>query len=282
MSEPRSIQVQGAQLCVQAFGRPADPALLLIAGGASAMDWWETAFCERLAEAGRFVLRYDQRDTGQSTHAPVGHPGYSMNDLVHDAFAVLDAFDIAQAQVVGLSMGATVAMRMALEAPRRVSALALISASPGGPKLPPMSPALAAYFEQDGSSPDWHDRDAVVEHLVGSLHAFGGKLPLDEAAARTLAGRVFDRSEDMSVSETNHWLVGRDNAPLRDRLKEIAAPTLVLHGTDDPLYPAEHGRVLAREIPGARLVLLDGMGHEVPPRVLWDQVIATLAGALTR
>lgn len=280
MTEPRSIRVHGVDLCAQSFGRPADPAVLLIAGGASAMDSWETAFCERLADAGRFVLRYDQRDTGQSRHARKGHPNYSMDDLARDAIGVLDAFGVAQAQVVGISMGATVALRMALEAPPRVSALVLVSASPGerpgGPPLPPMSPRLAAYFEQEAGPPDWHDRSAVVDHLVASLRAFGGTIPLDERAARAWALHVFDRSRDLSVAETNHYLVGRDSPPLRDRLREIDVPTLVLHGTDDPLYPLEHGRVLAREIPGARFVSLEGMGHEAPPRVLWDQVITTL------
>ena len=286
MSEPHLIHANGVQLCVQSFGDPDAPAMLLLAGGASSMDWWEAAFCERLAAAGRFVLRYDQRDTGRSSHAPLGQPDYSMDDLARDALALLDAFGIGQAQVVGISMGGTVAMRMALLAPRRVSALALISSTPGerpsGPKLPTMSPALAAYFEGEAASPDWADRSAVIDHIVGSLGPFSGRIPVDEASARTLAGQIFDRSDKLENAETNHWMVGSKAPSLRDRLQEITAPTVVLHGTDDPLYPLEHGRVLAREIPHANLVALEGMGHEMPPPVLWDRVIEALVQAPPR
>jgi pimeloyl-ACP methyl ester carboxylesterase len=280
MSDPHLIHANGVQLCVQSFGDPAHPAVLLVAGGASSMDWWEAAFCERLAAAGRFVLRYDQRDTGRSRHAPLGEPDYSMDDLARDALALLDTFGIGPAQVVGISMGGTVAMRMALLAPRRVGALALISATPGerpsGPKLPPMSPALAAFFEGEAAPPDWTDRRAVIDHIVGSLGPFSGRIPVDDTAARALAGQIFDRSDTLETSETNHWMVGSKAPSLRDRLHEITAPTVVLHGTDDPLYPLEHGRILAREIPRASLVALEGMGHEMPPPVLWDKVIEAL------
>jgi pimeloyl-ACP methyl ester carboxylesterase len=275
------VLVNGVELCVQSFGDPESPAILLIAGAASSMDWWEDEFCERLAAGPRFVVRYDLRDTGQSVTYKPGAPTYSGTDLVADAVGVLDALRVARAHVVGISMGGGIAQTLALDHPDRVSSLTLISTSPGGSDLPPMSAELRARFAEPPPEPDWSDRQAVVDYFVEDLRAFAGTHPFDEEAMRALVGKVVDRTVNIASTMTNHWIL-EDGEPLRPRLRDISAPTLVLHGTADPLLPYGHGEALAAEIPGARIVPLEGVGHEMPPRPVWDRVIAAILGHTAR
>jgi pimeloyl-ACP methyl ester carboxylesterase len=161
VTQPRIVLANGVELCVQTFGDPASPAILLIGGAASSMDWWEDQFCERLAAGRRFVIRYDLRDTGQSVSYEPGAPPYGGPDLVADAVGLLDALRVVRAHVVGISMGGGIAQHLALDHADRVASLTLISTSPGGPGLPPMSETLAAHFAEPPSEPDWSDREAV-------------------------------------------------------------------------------------------------------------------------
>ena len=275
----RVFRVNGIELCAQVLGSAADPALLLIGGAASSMDWWEDGFCERLAAGGRRVIRYDQRDTGRSTHDAPGAPTYTPADLIADAVALLDALEVQRAHIAGISMGGGIAMRIALDHPERVASLTLLSTSPGGPgesDLPPMSPALVASFAESAPKPDWRDREAAVAYIVASLRPFAGGLGVDEAHMREVVGRVVDRTRDIEASMTNHWILGGGGEPVRPRLRQLHMPTLVLHGTDDPLFPYGHAQALAREIPGARLLPLPGVGHEMPPPGVWDAVVPAM------
>jgi pimeloyl-ACP methyl ester carboxylesterase len=274
-SQPTKVLANGVELCVQTFGDPESPAILLIGGAASSMDWWEEEFCERLSSGARFVIRYDLRDTGQSVSYEPGAPQYDGTDLVTDAVGVLDALRVSRAHIVGISMGGGIAQHLALDHADRVASLTLISTSPGGPDLPPMSDELRARFEDPAPEPDWSDRQAVVDYLVEDLRPFAGTLPFDEAAMRALVGRIVDRTSNIASTTTNHSILAGGEA-LRPRLREITAPTLVLHGTEDPLFPYGHGEALAAEIPGARLLPLEGVGHEVPPRPVWDQVVGAI------
>jgi pimeloyl-ACP methyl ester carboxylesterase len=275
-SEPTMVEANGVELCVETFGDASSPAILLIGGAASSMDWWRDEFCELLAAGPRFVIRYDLRDTGQSVSYAPGAPQYSGIDLVADAVGVLDALAVTRAHAVGVSMGGALAQHLALDHRDRVASLTLIATSPGGPGLPPVSDALRARFEQPADEPDWSDRQAVVDYIVDDLHAYAGTLPFEEEEMRALAGRIFDRTVSIESAMKNHGLVEYDGEPTRPRLGEITAPTLVLHGTDDPLFPYGHAEALAAEIPGAHLLPLEGMGHEVPPRLVWDQAVAAI------
>ena len=267
------------RLCVETLGDRADPALLLIGGATWSMDWWDDELCRRLADRSRLVVRYDQRDTGRSTSYPPGSPGYTGADLVTDVVAVLDGLGIDRAHVVGLSMGGGLAQRLAAEHRDRVSTLTLISTSPietGIEGLPGPTAEIQATFASDAPEPDWHDRDAVIDHLVEGERPYAGPGNFDESRLRALAGRVFDRTSDMAASMTNHFLLDT-GGPADHRLEQLAGvPTLVLHGTADPLFPLPHGRALAEAIPGARLLALDGVGHQLPPPHTWGLVVDAL------
>ena len=264
-----TLPVNGIELCADTFGEPSDPALLLIAGGASSMDWWEDEFCRRLAAAGRHVIRYDHRDTGRSTSFPAGAPPYSGADLANDALGVLDALNIRRVHLVGLSMGGALAQKIAIERPHRVLSLTLMSTAAG-----PAEASAAPTPEPDRT---WADRRTAVDRLVATVQEMGGPFTADEPHLRRLIERVFDRTVDMTASQTNHWCCA-SGSPFRDRLGSITAPTLIMHGTHDPLFPADEARALQAEIPGSRLVWLEGVGHEFPPAAVWSQVIQEIIG----
>ncbi|MFC8798467.1 alpha/beta fold hydrolase [Promicromonospora sp. NPDC057138] len=289
----RLLDVPGARLCAETFGDPADPAVLLIGGISGPMDWWQDGFCRALADGGagdspsadggRFVIRYDHRDTGRSTTDPPGAPSYTGDDLALDPVRVLDALGIDRAHLVGVSMGGGIAQRVAIEHPGRVASLTLMSTSPltrggseggtdGGAERPPLpgpAPEILADFRDPAPDPDWGDPDAVVRSLAEADRLYAGP-GYDEADTLATARRVVRRSVDPAAA-SNHLLV--ESTPVRGTLADVAVPTLVLHGEDDPLFPPEHGRALAAAIRGARLVLLPGVGHQYPPRMAWGVVV---------
>jgi pimeloyl-ACP methyl ester carboxylesterase len=282
MQPEKIVRANGVALCAQEFGAPTDPGILLIAGAASSMDWWEDEFCERIAVAGRRVVRYDLRDTGRSTASPAGKPDYTARDLVDDAVALLEALGLAPAHIVGLSMGGGIAQHIAVEHPHTVATLTLMSTSPAGPggsdkpDLPPPAPHMAAVFTDPPPEPDWTERAATIDYLIAGLKPFAGGYGVDEQRVRVVATRMYDRTTDVAASQTNHWILDGGGESIRDRLGDITAPTLVLHGTDDPLFPIAHAEALAHEIPDATLLQLPRVGHEYPPAPTWDTVVAAL------
>lgn len=261
----RIVPANGVELCTEAFGDPGDPAILLVAGLGSSMLWWEEGFCRMLAGGRRFVIRYDHRDTGRSTTYPPGRPGYTGGDLVADAAGVLDAYGIPAAHVAGVSAGGALAQSLALDHPRRVVSLVLISTSlalPGGRALP--SPAEEFGRFVSAARVDWSDAESVVEYLAGYSRVLaGGRRPFDETRIRDLVRQEVHRAHD-AAARRNHDLIADDGRP-HPPLSSITAPTLVIHGTADPMFPIEHGVALAEEIPGARLLRLNDAGHGVEP-----------------
>jgi pimeloyl-ACP methyl ester carboxylesterase len=275
------VQANGADLCVDTFGEPADPAILLIHGAGSSMLSWDEELCERLAAGPRFVIRYDSRDAGRSVTYERGAPQYTLRDLVADAVGLLDSFGLATAHLVGMSAGAAIAQVFALDHADRVASLTLASSTPGIPgeetrDLPAVSEELKAFFTRERAEPDWADRASVIDHLVEAERAHAARSrPFDESAARVLAGRVFDRSADIAANLTNPFIVDAGD-PWRPRLGHVAAPTLVIHGTEDPMFPYGHAVALAKEIPGADLLALEQTGHEYFPPATWDLVVPAI------
>jgi pimeloyl-ACP methyl ester carboxylesterase len=261
----RMIEVDGVELCTESFGEPSDPPILLVMGMGASMLWWEEDFCRMLADGGRFVIRYDHRDTGRSVSYEPGRPGYTGTDLVDDAVRVLDAYEIAAASVVGVSMGGAIAQLLALDHPSRVTSLVLISTSfalPHDRRLPGSVERFAQFVRS--VEVDWSDADSVVEYLVDFTRVLsGGRRPFDETRVRELARRDVQRARDFAAAQ-NHEILSDDERQ-RGPLSSIAVPTLVVHGTADPMFPPQHGEALAEEIAGAKLLLLDGAGHGVDP-----------------
>lgn len=281
------LPVNGIQICAEVFGEPGDPALLLLGGAASSMDWWDAEFCRRLAAGGRYVIRFDYRDTGRSTSFPAGAPPYAVTDLANDALGVLDALRVHRAHLVGLSMGGVLAQWIAVSRPHRVLSLTLMSttAGPDAPADAPSEPASAADSASAApaddpggavpASPDWTNRRVAVDRIAETIRALGGAFTPDEPQVRRFAERVFERTADMTACQTNHYML-EAGPPFRARLGEIKAPTLILHGTQDPVFDRSHPETLAAEIPGARLVWLDGVGHEYPPNAVWPAVLTEI------
>jgi pimeloyl-ACP methyl ester carboxylesterase len=269
------IEANGVELCTEPFGDPTDPPILLIMGVGGSMLWWEEGFCRLLADGGRLVIRYDHRDTGRSVGYPPGRPGYTGADLVADAAGVLDAYDIAAAHLVGVSAGGAFAQLLALDFPDRVRSLVLISTSPALPgerALPPPTEAFSRFVA--AAEVDWSDAESVIQYLVGYARLLaGGRRPFDETAARELARREVERARDFTAAQ-NHEAIA-DDGRRHDPLSSITVPTLVIHGTADPMFPLPHGQALVEEIPGARLLSLPDAGHGVD-RADW----ATIVGAI--
>ncbi|GIH10173.1 hypothetical protein Rhe02_82400 [Rhizocola hellebori] len=271
------VAVNGAELCVESFGEPRSPAILLIGGAACSMDLWSPRLCELLAAQGRQVIRYDHRDTGRSTSYPPGAPGYTGPDLAADAAGLIDALSGGRAHLVGLSMGGGIAQYLAVHQPEKVATLTLMSTSPGpAGDLPPPAKRIREAFENPLPEPDWADPAAVADYLVESERPYAGPKSFDEAQARAVAQLVVARTVNVESSAKNHWLL-EGGEEVRPRLAEVSAPTLVIHGTEDPFFPPGHGEALAREITGARLLLLDGVGHQAPPPSTWDTVVTAIA-----
>jgi len=273
---PRTIRADGVEIATEAFGDPAYPPVLLIMGAMASMLWWPDAFCRQLAEQGRFVIRYDNRDTGLSTAWEPGKPDYSFDDMIDDATRVLDGYGFAAAHVVGMSMGGAIAQRVALDHPDRVLSLTAISTSPVAmdtSRLPSPSQAYQDHASQVGDM-DWSNREQAIGAMVAEMRVLASPLhPFDETAARALVARDFDRSNGYA-SATNHFMLDSSREPQR-RLGEMQAPLLVIHGTADPLVPIEHGEALAQAVAGAKLVRLEGGGHELN-QAYWLQIIAAI------
>jgi pimeloyl-ACP methyl ester carboxylesterase len=259
----RMIEANGVELCTEAFGDPADPPILLVMGIGASMLWWEEGLCRLLADGGRHVIRYDHRDTGRSVTYEPGRPEYTGDDLVADAAGVLDAYELPAAHVVGVSAGGALAQRLALGHPGRARSLVLISTSFAVPTSRELPPPTDEFGRGVASlHVDWADAESVIEYLVAYSRVLaGGQRPFDEAAARDLARREVERARDFAAAQ-NHDLLREEGSEAKP-LSGIAAPTLVIHGTADPMFPIEHGKALADEIPNAKLLRLEGAGHGV-------------------
>ena len=277
----RMIEANGVALCTETFGDPADAPILLVMGVGGSMLWWDEGFCRMLADGARFVIRYDHRDTGRSVTYQPGHPGYSGADLVADAVGVLDAYGLPAAHIVGVSAGGALAQLIALDFADRVLSLVLISTSPATPGdrgLPPPTEEFGRFVA--AAEVDWSDPESVIEYLVGYSRVLaGGQRPFGEAAFREFVRRDVERARNVAALQNHDVISGDDQS--REPLSSIKVPTLVVHGTADPMFPLGHGEVLAEEIPGATLLTLERAGHGVD-RADWDTIVpATLEHTLS-
>ncbi|UCV02129.1 alpha/beta fold hydrolase [Dechloromonas denitrificans] len=281
----------GLSLWSEAFGQPGDRPILLIMGAMNQGIFWPDAFCRRLASLGYYVIRYDHRDTGQSSTVDFQTQPYRLAELTQDALAVLHGHQLPKATVVGLSMGGYIAQLLAIEHPEAVDRLVLISSSADqrpymaatmgqptvGFALPGPGAALLDYIRATLAQPPGSAPAIEQNVLTGWALTYGGsrEFPRTQltAALRRAAGRTSN-----PLAAFHHALAVAASPDRLEGIKSIAAPTLVIHGRADNLLPLAHGEYLARHIPGARLQLFD-MGHSF----MWswdDEVLASLTAFL--
>src|SRR5215213_10138466 len=273
--------VNDVELCFETFGDPGDPAMLLVMGLATQMVGWPDEFCEQLAARGYFVIRFDNRDVGRSQKIDVPVPTirqlllrdkraarYTLEHMAADGIGLLDHLGIERAHVVGVSMGGMIAQTMAARHPDRVLSLASIISNTGarwtGQPSPRMYPLLLKKPPRD--------REGYVRHTVDVFKKIGSQgFPIDEDELRRTAERSFDRGLNPagSTRQLAAIIASGDRTPL---LRTITVPTVVIHGRKDRLVPASGGRATAKAIPGARLVIIDGMGHDLP-RGAWPRLL---------
>jgi pimeloyl-ACP methyl ester carboxylesterase len=267
------------RLWAERLGRPGDPAVLLIMGTSAQGIGWPDELAEVLVAGGRQVIRYDHRDTGRSSCVDFDARPYALADMAADAIAVLDGFGITAAHIVGASLGGVIGQWIALHRPERVLTLTVIMSGPighsAGPAwaralagqapdpddLPPPSPRFLRHLAERSAMPQTTREQRITAGLETWRVLNGGALPFDEPAARRFVETSHDRATDSSAA-VNHDRAGRAMTPDRlAPLSTITAPTLVVHGTEDPLRPLPHGQAVAAQIPHARLEIIPGMGH---------------------
>ncbi|RSN62346.1 alpha/beta hydrolase [Streptomyces sp. WAC 04229] len=263
-----TVNANGVTLGVESFGDD-DAPLVLLAGGTTMLSWPD-ALCERLAAGGRRVVRYDLRDSGESTTADPEAPAYTLRDLASDAAALARALGGGPAHLAGIGVGGMVAQVAALDHPEAFSALTLAgtrAVAPGPPDadLPDHdAETMSRLFAHP--MPDWTDREAVAEFAAAGAAILGD----DPDAARTTAARVWDRTPGAEppvhlANQLGMVFSALDCAPRwRERLPGIAIPTLVVHGRRDPFFPVGNAEAIAREIPGARLLVLEDAATAIP------------------
>ncbi|MCP4629462.1 MAG: alpha/beta hydrolase [bacterium] len=287
-----NVKANGMQVEYDTIGDPSAPPLLLIMGLGGQLIHWDEGFCRQLAGKGLFIIRYDHRDTGLSTKykmaesADMGdlldafmqgqsvQPPYALNDMADDAAELLEALHIKKAHVCGASMGGMIAQILAIRHPQRLLSLISIYSTTGNPDLPQPEPrAMEALM-----TPQPTDRRAYIEFNVKTHRVMAGSgYPFDEEFIRNISAESYDRAHyPQGVGRQMLAVMTQENR--KAALLSVTVPTLVIHGTADPLVPAAHGRDTADAVPGAQLLLVEGMGHDLPRKNgPWPQVIDAIA-----
>lgn len=275
-----TVEVNGVVFGINPFGSEEDPLVLLIGG--TTMLSWPDAFCEALAAGGRHAVRYDLRDSGDSTAGNPMKPAYDLRDLAADAAALAAHLDDRPAHLAGIGVSGMVAQVAALDHPGSFDALTLVGTRPVAPgpvddDLPDHDQAtMGKLFSRP--MPDWMDREAVARHSAEGSQILGN----DHQTAKVLAGRIWDRTAGSTPEVHMANQIGivfskLDCTPRwRERLPELEIPTLVIHGAKDPFFPVGNGETLAREIPNASLLVLENASTVIPPSDFGEVAAAML------
>jgi len=287
---PRATLPNGLELEYESFGDPARPPLLLVMGLSYQMIEWDDALCALIADRGFWVTRFDNRDIGLSSKldelgppdllavmSGTAAPPYTLSEMAEDSVALLDALAIDAAHIVGVSMGGMIAQLIATGHPKRALSLTSIMSTVGGPNVVQPQPALSAALV----APPGRTRAERVERSVDNRRLlFGTVMPFDEDRARVKAERAVDRcfSPDGAARQLAAIIAAPDRTAA---LGLLTMPIVVIHGDEDPLIPPGNGRQTAAAIPGARLIMIPGMGHALPEQV-WPQVVDAISEVVSR
>ena len=285
-----SVVVKGIQIEYRTFGNSSSRPLLLIIGLGAQMIYWDADLCKDLAARGTYVIIFDNRDVGLSTkfgetgmpnipeifgkllQGEKVNPPYTLDDMADDAVALLDGLNIRKAHVCGMSMGGMIAQTIAIRHPERVLSLISIYSTTGNPEVPQPKPEIIRLLV----APPPNERQAFIEHMLVVFRTISGPgFPLDEAWTRKIIGESYDRSfyPEGTVRQFVAILTQPNRAPA---LSSIKVPTLVIHGTSDPLVPVEGGKDTAKVIKGAELILIEGMGHDLPHGGAWPRIVEAI------
>ena len=260
----------------ETFGSPSDPTLLMINGLSSQCINYKTEWCGRFVAAGFHVIRFDNRDVGLSTHftdAPVDEHGaaYRLLDMAADAVAVFDAAGVERAHVMGLSMGGMIAQNLAIHHRDRLLTMTSVMSRTGEPEYGQSTPEALAQL----TAPPATDRESAVARHIAGQRIWGSPEFADEERWRRDAEASFDRAFDPAGVARQFFAVNAAGS-WADGLPRVTTPTLVMHGDNDTLIDISGGRRTAELIPGAKFVVIDGMGHDYPPE-LWDRWVSEVA-----
>ncbi len=287
-----TVRANGIEIAYETFGKSGNRPLILIMGIGSQMVTWPVAFCKKLAKAGHFVVRFDNRDVGLSSKLDdAGIPNiwevvaavqaggqvnvpYTLSDMGADTVGLMDALKIKKAHICGLSMGGMIAQVIAIEHQDRVQSLISMESTTGEPGLPGAAPEVREVLLKLPPQ----EREAYIQHMVHVHRLFASdSTKYDEAAQRELSALSYDRSSYIAGFARQFAAIvasgGRKKA-----LASVRVPTLVIHGADDTLFPREHGQDTADAIKGAKFLLVPGLGHGTAYPGLWDEIVAAIAG----
>lgn len=277
-SGEKTAKVGPVEIAYDTFGNPKSPPMLLIMGLGAQMIRWDEAFCNALAAQGHWVIRFDNRDVGLSTKFDkAGVPDimsliqgkkvdvpYKLKDMAADAVGLLDTLGVKKADVVGVSMGGMIAQSMAIHYPERVRTLTSIMSSTGNPKLPQAKPEAMTVLLSPAAT---NRNDYITNELKAAKVLHGPNFPLNEEYVRNYAERSYDRCFDSQGLPRQLGAILASESR-NEALAKMKIPTLVIHGTADPLVPVEGGKDTANSIPGAKLLVIEGMGHSFPIEVV--------------
>jgi len=286
-----NVEANGIRIEYDTFGDNSSPPLLLIIGLGGQMIDWDKEICEALAAKGLYIIRFDNRDSGLSTKfgesgvpdimeaftanlqgTPIKAP-YTLDDMADDGAGLLEALGIKKAYICGMSMGGMIAQTIAIRHPQRVLSLTSIYSSTGNPDLPQPKPEIMQIL----ITPPPEERKAAIEFTVKLFKTIAGTgFVFDEAWIRDLAGKRYDRSFcPEGIARQLIAILAHGNR--KEALASVSVPTLIIHGDEDPLVPLEAGKDTADAIPGSRLIIIKGMGHELPHKGAWPQIVDAVA-----
>ena len=278
MSEGK-VKSNNIDIWYEDFGDPSNPTVLLIMGAGAQCIMWNMGLINKIVNAGYHIVRFDNRDTGLSTWIDdFNAASYSLEDMAADAIGLMDALNLEKAHIIGWSMGGMIAQLIAIHYPDRILSLTSWMSSYWSidPDVPAMSDEMTSWFEKSMGGKPPETKEEIIEESVKIFRMFSGsRFPFNEQWLKSMTEESYNRGMDPRTTQ-NHVAAMTASPSRLEALKNLNTPALVIHGTEDPALSYAHGVVCAKVIPGAKLLLLKGVGHEIPSEIMPEAVEAIL------